>query len=509
MGPYLAAVRAHKVVVALVALVTLLAAVAWIALRPPSYEATAQMLVTPLSQDDQDFLGLQLLRDSGDPTRTVQTAATLVDANDAAQTTARRLGGDWDLEKVREAVSVQPEGQSNILAVTAKADDAREAARVANTFVRAALASRNRQLTTQVSDEVARLRTERDALRDASDPAATELASRIDRLSSVASRGDPTLRLSQAATPPIEASGVKPQLLIPLALIAGLALGVGAAVLLEVADPRVRSEEELRAIYPLPVLVRIPMLSRRERTRAHAGAWAMPPAVREAFRTVLAQLEAGGQPDRTLMITSASSGDGKTTSAISLALAMANAGHRVVLMDFDIRKPDVGRALGIDSERPMHALLDPEITDHFNEMLTPAPHVPLLSVLTTGGPGEPVLLDALTRRAAELIGQARASAEFVVIDTPPLGEVSDALRIAHEVDAILLVAKPGHTNRTHLEVTRDLLERTGRTPTGYVVVRDTNAPLSTYYYGHGMHAGRGEELERIHVAGTRQASPPR
>jgi MinD-like ATPase involved in chromosome partitioning or flagellar assembly len=82
------------------------------------------------------------------------------------------------------------------------------------------------------------------------------------------------------------------------------------------------------------------------------------------------------------------------------------------------------------------------------------------------------LLEAIQRRIPELVRRAHEVADYVVIDTAPLGEVSDALRIASVVDDVLLVVRPGHTDRSHLERTREILENTGHRPSGLVVVGD-------------------------------------
>src|SRR5215213_1962207 len=105
LGPYLRAIRAHKPLMVLTTLAFVAAALAWLAFaRTPTYEATANLLVTPLPQDDQTFRGLQLLRDSGDPTRTVQTAASLVTAPEAARRTATQLGNGWTTQRVFDSV---------------------------------------------------------------------------------------------------------------------------------------------------------------------------------------------------------------------------------------------------------------------------------------------------------------------------------------------------------------------------------------------------------------------
>jgi Mrp family chromosome partitioning ATPase len=87
----------------------------------------------------------------------------------------------------------------------------------------------------------------------------------------------------------------------------------------------------------------------------------------------------------------------------------------------------------------------------------------------------------LHERVPLLLADARAAADFVVIDTPPLGEFSDALRIAQEVDEVIVVARPRHTDRRHFEVMRDLLNRTGHVPVGMLVVGGSQAPRSGSY----------------------------
>ena len=109
------------------------------------------------------------------------------------------------------------------------------------------------------------------------------------------------------------------------------------------------------ALYPLPVLARIPLLKSSQLRGRQASGWHMLPAVREAFRTLMIQL--GPHPEgraHVVMVTSASTGDGKTTSAVNLAAAAAASGDPVILLDFDLRKPDVGRTLGRAARHRAH-----------------------------------------------------------------------------------------------------------------------------------------------------------
>jgi Mrp family chromosome partitioning ATPase len=282
--------------------------------------------------------------------------------------------------------------------------------------------------------------------------------------------------------------------------IAGFTLGSGAALLLEVNERRLRDEHEAVGLYPLPVLARVPVLSKRQLRRRTGGRWVMPPHVREAFRTLLVQL-GESEGSRVVMVTSASTGDGKTSSAVNLGAAIAAAGDRAIVLDFDLRKPDVGQTLGIEAAPPLASLVRQGAA--LDDLLLAAPAIPGLSVLSTKvGEGDVALVEALKRRLPELVTEARAAADYVVIDTAPLGEISDALRIVQHVEDVLIVTRPGHTNRENFEVMRDLLERTGVSPKGLLVIGHV-APTTSAYYGYGF-AGRDLDERRGPLARVRQ-----
>src|SRR4051794_6802953 len=443
LGPYLRAIRAHRLLVAFTTLGLVLLAVAWLAgVRTPSYQATANLLVTPLPQDDTTFRGLQLVRDSGDPPRTVQTAASLVDSPEAARRTAEAMGPDWSMQKVRDTVTVEPEGESNILAITGTADDAGTSARLANTFARQTLAVRRDALQRNASPLLDQLKARQKAIGTSDTTAAAELEDRINQLQSVSTGTDPTLEISQAAEVPDSPSGASAPVIIVLALIAGLALGSAAAVLIELLDRRIRDEEEALAILPLPILARVPLMRKHLGIGRHNEAWTLAPAAREAFRTLLLQLpqraEDGG---RVLMVTSASTGDGKTTSAINIAAPPAGSGERVILLALALRKADVAQRLAADEPVRLSQLLSPE-RDLLSMLRTPA-SLPAISVLATElQQGDAILLDALYGRLPHLVAEARQMADHVIIDTPPLGEISDALRLIGDVDDLVIVVRP-------------------------------------------------------------------
>jgi Mrp family chromosome partitioning ATPase/capsular polysaccharide biosynthesis protein len=501
LGPYLRAVKAHRLLVALVTLGMLVLAIFWLAaVRSPSYQATAQLLVTPLPQDDQIFLGLQLLRDSGDPTRTVQTAANLVGSPEAADRTAKELGDGWDGQRVTDSITVEPQGESNILAVTGTAGSAEEAVRLADTFTRETIAVRKEKLQEQVGPLLDQLERRSGSISGSDTEAAAELQDRINRLEDVRTGSDPTIDVSQFAETPSSPSGAGTPVILVLALLAGGALGAGSAVLMELLDSRIRDEDEALTIFPLPVLARVPIV-RRARIGARPGeAWALAPAVREACRTLILQLRAHeGAGGRAVMLTSASTGDGKTTSAINLAATLAASGEKVVLLDFDLRKPDVARQLGVRKPTALRRVLDDD-ADLASLLQSPS-SLPSVSVLATGfADGDAMLLEHLYRRLPEIVEEARGMADHVVIDTPPLGEISDALRLLDVVDDLVIVVRPGNTERNGLMTTSDLLARAHGMPSGFFVIGGSFTPTSSYY-SYGM-AGR-----ELFVDGT--AAPER
>jgi Mrp family chromosome partitioning ATPase len=445
-----------------------MAAVAWQAQREQRYEASAKILLTPLAPDDATFSGVQLIRDSNDPTRTAQTAAALIESPQAAQDTARGLGGDYTRERVEEDVKIRPEGQSNIIAVTAQASDPKLAATLADAYARAALARRNAAVTGQIAPIVRRLQTSR----------LPDDKARTSALEAVA--GDPTLSISQPAVVPEGAVGAPTWIVVLLALVAGFTLAATAALLMEHLDRRVRDEHEFTAAFAIPVLTRVPKV--RDKMFADGDLNAVPIVVREAYRTLQVQIEQLGPESRVIMVTSGSGGDGKTSAAINLALELIDGGHRVLVMDLDVRKPDMTRILGLARSPDVMTLVS--VKAKVSTFVVPAPRMPLLLVVPGGrGDGHVAALGALARRLPLLLAEARTLAEYVIIDTAPLGWVSDALRLVPHVDEVVVVARPGTTEREQFEQLRDLLTRARVTPAGIVMMATTAGGDGKYPYG--------------------------
>jgi capsular exopolysaccharide synthesis family protein len=431
--------------------------------RSPTYEATADLIVTPVSADDPSFLAIPVLRESNDSSRAIQTAASVLKSPEIAADAAKQLGGGLDGPGVSDAVVIEPLGASNLVAITATASSPRQAQRLASAYARAALAYRDRLVVGRVDAALAGI--------SGNDP--TAQARRL-QLGIVRRIGDPTLGMAQDARLPAGPLGASKTLIVVVALIAGLALGSLAALLLERVDRRVGDRSQLIAEIPLPVLARIPPLPRGRRGLD------VPPAVREAFRTLQIQLDMRRTGCRSVMVTSASSGDGKTTAVLNLAFALVGAGHRVIVIDFDLRKPDLEHQLGLEASRGLVTLLGSETP--LAQLLHAAPRLaPLRVVPAAGQPGDVALLPVLARRLDAILAEAEQLADYVIMDTAPLGEVGDALAIVEHADDVLLVGRPGWTDQRALEVMAGLLERSGVTPTGWIISGDEVAPPSYYF----------------------------
>ncbi len=501
LGPYLRAVVSYPLIVGLIMLITLAGSIAWLSHRATNYQATANILFTVVPSDNEGANGLPVLRESSDPTRLTQTAATLLSTPEATVLAAKSMGPGWSPSRVHQAISVQPQGQSDIIAVSATATSARLAQRLANAFANATLTARRTLLRAQAST----LKAEVSSKLPATDTIGQQ---RQALITSLLQGLDPNFSLSQAATLPSSPTDTSKWLVVILALLAGFALGSGAAIVMDMLSDRVRESDELLRLYGLPVLAYVPTVPRRARTSTKGGLAPMPPPVREAFQMIRVQLDtaisdAQTPNGRVILLTSGSSGDGKTTSAINISTTLADAGHRVILMDLDLRKPDLGRLLHLEHEAGVTALLD----DHteFSRVLVSDSHMPMLNVVPAGLGASENVLSPVVARMASLLKEARSMADYIVIDAPPLGEVSDAYQLLPLVDEIIVVGRPGNTRRASFEFMRELLGRAQKAPLGMVIVGETAHHSNYYYYGRSQVDEPGMRARLRRLSAT---SPP-
>jgi hypothetical protein len=230
--------RIQALIVVVVALIAVAAAGAYLGLRKPAYEATANVLETPLQNSDPSLDTLPLIRESSDGSRPVQTAAGLFSSVDIDVATARALGKGWTPARVSSDVQVVPRGESDIVAITATGSTASLAASIANDYANAGLRLRRLTLEPFVQAAIRDLsglsqpgaRSARSsATGGATLSSGLPVSYERNRLQTVARLGDPTLSVAAAAVPPTSSNAKSAALILGVALIAGLMLGFGVA----------------------------------------------------------------------------------------------------------------------------------------------------------------------------------------------------------------------------------------------------------------------------------------
>jgi tyrosine-protein kinase len=500
IGPYLRAILRHWRLVALVTVLAGLVAALTLSRVGQTYESSASILITPLPQGNSAFLGLPTVIDTADPARTVQTAAALIDTPQAAAGAARALGKPWTEGSVSSAVSVSPRGASDVIAVTADTSGGADAARVANAYAKAAIAYRAAVVQSEIATTLSSL-TARLALVKPTSAEAQALATTVGQLRTIQGKGhEPTMSISQFALPASSPTGAPRWLIIALALLGGLVLGSVAAVGLETFSRPVRDQHEITTLFPAPILATIPLLPGRRAFRSLAP-WEFSPTAFEQVRMLRVQLSVR-IPAPVIMVTSAGAGDGKTTVAAALAAAFAEIDEDVILMDLDLRKPDLTTVLGISAPDD----LAPAVP---NGVPIPVPGMPRVKVIPAPK-GDLAAFETLIRRLPELIARAQRTAGCVIVDTAPVGEVSEALQIAPICNQVIFVARPRHTDRRRLILARSLLERIAAPTTGLVLVgQEAGVTTGEYAYGYKMSLGRiGDADGEPAVSGARLASEP-
>ncbi|MGA8144862.1 MAG: polysaccharide biosynthesis tyrosine autokinase [Candidatus Acidiferrales bacterium] len=306
---------------------------------------------------------------------------------------------------------------------------------------------------------------------------------------------------------------------ILLAFLVGLVGGVGLALFREYLDNTVKSPDDIESLTGLPSLAVVPSLpglnghhSRRSGEgalqtasgpRVELLSYVQPKSqISEAFRALRTSLllSQADHPPQVILVTSALPREGKTTAAVNLAVTLAQLGDRTLLMDSDLRKPGIRRALNltIGKESGLSSYLAGVST--LDEVLIPHPTISNLEALTTG-PVPPSPADLLSsHRMREAIAELRLRFKFVVIDSPPVMAATDAVILSALTDGVLLVVRSGETPKEAFTRTRDLLAAVKCRLLGVVLnAVDSSAPDYYYsyrYYPYAYGYGYGEDVAK-------------
>lgn len=273
----------------------------------------------------------------------------------------------------------------------------------------------------------------------------------------------------------------------------GLVSGIGLAGLRDALDKTIKDREALTELTGVGLVANIP--SDRDRRKDPAINFANnQSAIAEAFRefrTNLQFLEVD-DPPRVLVITSPMPNEGKSTTALNIALALAEADHEVVLVDGDLRRPKLADYLGLVGTAGLSTVLAGRVG--LADVLQRT-HFPGLTLLSSG-PLPPNPSELLGSRATlKVLDQLRGGFDYVVVDASPLLPVTDAAVLASSADGAFVVARFGKTKREQLERAVANLKQVEARLLGAVFTITPNRAPATYRYGY-YRAGKGPRLRK-------------
>jgi capsular exopolysaccharide synthesis family protein len=365
--------------------------------------------------------------------------------------------------------------------VQASAGSPHQAEALANAFTTQTIAVRTAALHAAVALQIPPLQAQVAALPRSQRNGPGSLGQELSQLESLQTASDPTLGIAAPAQLPTAPTSPRTKLSLVAGLLGGLLLGIAAAFAAGALDPRVRREDQLRELFPgVPLLARIPRVGRKHRPGPLVPDQLSLHAV-ESYRTLRTTLSirAGGQP-QAYLLTGCGPSEGKTTSAMALAVALAQGGARVLLIEADLRRPKIASALDLRMDYGTEHVLSGEIelVEAVRAVSVEGTQVQVVAAHRSGAK----LADRLSASVAqELIESAKELAEFVVIDAPPLTSVIDALPLARVADEVLVVVRLGLTRLAKLRDLDDLLTHQRARPTGLVLIGVSDRAEYGYY----------------------------
>lgn len=452
---YLRGLRRHWLAILLMTGVGIVAAFGWALLQTPVYEATANGLVQSKATAEQ---GGAIYGDSYAATK-VPTYLEMVTWKVVAERAAEELQTDESPEQLASRVAVINPAGTSILKFTAQAGSPAEAAALAQAWIDA-------------------------------------LGETIDQVQSTSAESGAPIGIYSAAAASVSSAPVFPDQRTALLVggVLGFGVGIAFALVRTASDRRVRRADDVQALTGVPVVGTVPAsasLASDHRLINPSAAVDKGTgfALTEAFRALRTNLKFMDvdNPPRTIVITSPLPGDGKSTIACNLAVALAANGESVVLVDGDLRRSTVARTMGLPGGAGLSDVLAGrvELTDVLQRTATPN-----LFVLAAGtippNPSELLGSDRMRRVLDQLATHA-----MVIIDAPPLLPVTDGAVLTHQADGALMAISVGKTTYDIAEKAIDTLHKAQGRVLGLVLnkapLKGADAPAYSYDFGKGYH----------------------
>jgi polysaccharide biosynthesis transport protein len=509
---YLAPVWRYKWLVLALALVVALATYRYYDGKPRTYTSSTDIYLGTSGVEE-----LVTGTDQTGSERELANQARVLRSRPVAARVARTMGFSGDPEALLGSLQVVADPDADFVTLVAFWSTPQGAARLANAFAQAFL---DQRLATRRDDAARALQGARRAMAELERSPAnetderSELAARISQLQVLQSLPTGAAEQLDRARPGAP-TGPQPRRNAIFAFVLTLAFGVLAAYGIDRLDRRVRDVEEMTPIYDAPVLGTIPRAAER---LSFVGPPATPNSLLEPFRTLRTSLEIAGADSGMLLITSGSPGEGKSTIVRHLAIAYREAGKDVAIVEADLRRPSAARWLSTPGEPGLTDVLlgAAALDDALHEVPHPSAQPPqrvrrngsgpigesdgvnTFEVVSGSGPANifllpggssapdpPTLLGSVEFEL--LIAELAARFDIVLIDTPALLSVSDAMPLLAEVVGTVVVSRVGMTRERSAEQVAELI---GRVPGAQLLgVIANDVPLaSRAHYGYSESA---------------------
>lgn len=366
---------------------------------------------------------------------TARTYSDVLSSPNIAELVAGRIGNGVTRADVESDVSVAPVAETQLLQITAEADNPRRAKQLADIYASVFIDYARRELSATTRAQV--------------------------------TLADPAPLVTVPARP-------KPILYVLLACLLAIPIGVGAALLRDRVDSRLGSPDEIEERFPLSVIARVPRRGRSATSHAMFD---------EAFRLMRTGLRFAS-PDgelRTIAVTSGAEGEGKTTISYYLALAAQETGQHVLLVEGDVHRASLRQLLGVESVRDPGAA---GLTGYLAGACSLDDVIQSVGVgldMLPAGPVPPSFSALLeSQRGRGLMTALESRADLVIIDCPPLAPRADAAIFAGRADGLLLVVDLTKTTNHRLRSALRQLQSASANVVGCVVNRDTTMQSSRY-----------------------------
>lgn len=408
-------------------------------MQEPTYRATATVFLTVESGDTAG----ELSQGANYAERQVQSFVQVISTASVLQPVIDELGLGTTPTSLAHSISASSPNATSLIDVSAAGETPSEVANLANAV-------------------------------------AASLVATVDYLAPKSSDGMNLVSASviDPATVPITPTAPKPMTNLALAVILGLLLAFGQALLRKVLDTRVRNAGDIQEVTDKPILATIGHISKNmtpSERRAHSEAY-------RRLRTNVTFVGLGGERKKSLTVTSSLRDEGKTQTAVSLASVLAQAGETVLLVDADLRRPSVAKRLQIDNELGLTDILtkrgtlaDLAIPASTNLWVLPSGTVP---------PNPSELLGSGAMK--QLLTLAEREFDYVILDTSPVLPVTDAVVVASQTGGAILVSRAGATKQSQIEATIELLDSGLATTVGLVL---NDAELKSREDRYGYYSG--------------------